>query len=109
MLVAGFRKWWVKEILACCWLNSMLSKPPRESRLSVANERGNHPDDPDKRNPIDSVFCVAAKPAGRRDDPLFAGYHGINSEPCRAWEMTRRRRYARLISEKIKCSPYLFI
>jgi L-cysteine:1D-myo-inositol 2-amino-2-deoxy-alpha-D-glucopyranoside ligase len=39
-----------------------LSKLPREKMLPIANERGNNPDDPNKRNPLDFVLWQARKP-----------------------------------------------
>ncbi len=39
-----------------------LSKIPRAKMLPIANERGNKPDDPNKRNPLDFVLWQAAKP-----------------------------------------------
>ncbi len=39
-----------------------LSHLDREDMLPVANERGNNPDDPDKRDPLDFVLWQAAKP-----------------------------------------------
>jgi L-cysteine:1D-myo-inositol 2-amino-2-deoxy-alpha-D-glucopyranoside ligase len=39
-----------------------LSRIPREEMLPIANERGNVPDDPDKRDPLDFVLWQAAKP-----------------------------------------------
>ncbi len=39
-----------------------LSHLPRQDMLPIANERGNHPDDPDKRHPLDFVLWQAAAP-----------------------------------------------
>jgi L-cysteine:1D-myo-inositol 2-amino-2-deoxy-alpha-D-glucopyranoside ligase len=39
-----------------------LSRIPRSEMLSVANERGNDPNDPNKRDPLDFVLWQAAKP-----------------------------------------------
>jgi L-cysteine:1D-myo-inositol 2-amino-2-deoxy-alpha-D-glucopyranoside ligase len=39
-----------------------LSHLPRDEMLSVANERGNHPDDPNKRDPLDFVLWQAQVP-----------------------------------------------
>ncbi len=39
-----------------------LSKLPRAEMLPVANERGNHPDDPHKRDPLDFVLWQAQAP-----------------------------------------------
>ncbi|MCB8942203.1 MAG: cysteine--tRNA ligase [Ardenticatenaceae bacterium] len=36
-----------------------LSRIPPQERLSIANERGNHPDDPHKREPLDFVLWQA--------------------------------------------------
>jgi L-cysteine:1D-myo-inositol 2-amino-2-deoxy-alpha-D-glucopyranoside ligase len=38
-----------------------LSKIPREEMLAVANERGNDPDDPNKRDPLDFILWQATK------------------------------------------------
>jgi L-cysteine:1D-myo-inositol 2-amino-2-deoxy-alpha-D-glucopyranoside ligase len=38
-----------------------LSKLPEDRWLMIANERGNHPQDPNKRNPIDFVLWQSAK------------------------------------------------
>jgi cysteinyl-tRNA synthetase len=39
-----------------------LSHLPRQDMLPIANERGNHPDDPNKRHPLDFVLWQAAAP-----------------------------------------------
>jgi L-cysteine:1D-myo-inositol 2-amino-2-deoxy-alpha-D-glucopyranoside ligase len=39
-----------------------LSKIPRDQMLAVANERGNFPDDPNKRDPLDFILWQATKP-----------------------------------------------
>lgn len=39
-----------------------LSHIPRENMLPIANERGNHPDDPNKHDPLDFVLWQAAAP-----------------------------------------------
>lgn len=39
-----------------------LSHLPKESMLPIANERGNFPDDPNKRNPLDFVLWQAQSP-----------------------------------------------
>jgi L-cysteine:1D-myo-inositol 2-amino-2-deoxy-alpha-D-glucopyranoside ligase len=39
-----------------------LSTIPRDQMLSIANERGNHPDDPLKRHPLDFVLWQAQAP-----------------------------------------------
>jgi L-cysteine:1D-myo-inositol 2-amino-2-deoxy-alpha-D-glucopyranoside ligase len=38
-----------------------LSRIPRDQMLAVANERGNNPDDPNKRDPLDFVLWQAAQ------------------------------------------------
>jgi len=44
-----------------------LSHIPRDQMLPIANERGNHPDDPDKRDPLD--FVLWQRRAG--DEPAW--------------------------------------
>ena len=39
-----------------------LNRLPREEMLNIANERGNHPDDPNKRDPLDFVLWQAQAP-----------------------------------------------
>jgi L-cysteine:1D-myo-inositol 2-amino-2-deoxy-alpha-D-glucopyranoside ligase len=39
-----------------------LSRLTRDVMLPIANERGNHPDDPDKRDPLDFVLWQAGSP-----------------------------------------------
>ncbi len=39
-----------------------LSRIPREEMLAVANERGNHPEDPNKRDPLDFILWQAQAP-----------------------------------------------
>lgn len=39
-----------------------LSRMPKEEMLPIANERGNHPDDPNKRDPLDFVLWQAQAP-----------------------------------------------
>ncbi|MEJ2265160.1 MAG: class I tRNA ligase family protein, partial [Anaerolineales bacterium] len=39
-----------------------LSQMPKEEMLPIANERGNHPDDPNKRDPLDFVLWQAQAP-----------------------------------------------
>jgi L-cysteine:1D-myo-inositol 2-amino-2-deoxy-alpha-D-glucopyranoside ligase len=39
-----------------------LSHIPRDQMLAIANERGNNPDDPNKRDPLDFVLWQAASP-----------------------------------------------
>ena len=56
-----------------------LSHLPREEMLPIANERGNHPDDPDKQDPLDFVLWQAAKPGEPSWDSTFGpgrpGWH----------------------------------
>lgn len=49
-----------------------LSHLPRNEMLPIANERGNHPDDPNKRNPLDFVLWQAAAPG----EPTWASPWG---------------------------------
>lgn len=49
-----------------------LSRIPRSAMLPVANERGNHPDDPNKRDPLDFVLWQAAQPG----EPTWASPWG---------------------------------
>lgn len=44
-----------------------LSRLPRQEMLAVANERGNHPDDPHKKDPLDFVLWQAQAP----DEPAW--------------------------------------
>lgn len=44
-----------------------LSRIPRSEMLPIANERGNHPDDPHKRDPLDFVLWQAQAP----DEPAW--------------------------------------
>ena len=58
-----------------------LSRLPEEARLPIANERGNHPDDPNKRDPIDFVLWqaqAAGEPAW--DSPWGPGRPGWHIE-----------------------------
>jgi L-cysteine:1D-myo-inositol 2-amino-2-deoxy-alpha-D-glucopyranoside ligase len=58
-----------------------LSHLPRENMLEIANERGNTPDDPNKRNPLDFVLWQAAKPGEPTwDSPWSAGRPGWHIE-----------------------------
>ncbi len=59
----------------------VLSRIPRGEMLAVANERGNHPDDPDKRDPLDFVLWQATK-AGEPawDSPWGPGRPGWHIE-----------------------------
>ncbi|MEJ2556793.1 MAG: class I tRNA ligase family protein [Anaerolineae bacterium] len=54
-----------------CLRFGQLSRIPRDEMLSIANERGNIPDDPNKRDPLDFVLWQAAKPGEPAwDSPL---------------------------------------
>ncbi|MEZ4732826.1 MAG: cysteine--tRNA ligase [Caldilineaceae bacterium] len=58
-----------------------LSHIPRSDMLSVANERGNHPDDPHKRNPLDFVLWQAQAPGEPAwESPWGAGRPGWHIE-----------------------------
>ena len=50
-----------------CSRFGQLSRIPRDEMLPIANERGNMPDDPNKRDPLDFVLWQAAKP----DEPTW--------------------------------------
>ena len=58
-----------------------LSHIPREEMLPIANERGNHPDDPNKRDPLDFVLWQAQQ-AGEPawESPWGAGRPGWHIE-----------------------------
>lgn len=59
----------------------VLSKIPREEMLPIANERGNYPDDPDKRDPLDFVLWQATKPGEPAwDSPYGPGRPGWHIE-----------------------------
>ena len=65
-----------------------LSHLPREEMLPIANERGNHPDDPDKQDPLDFVLWQAAKPGEPSwDSPFGQGRPGWHIE-CSAMAST---------------------
>ena len=65
-----------------------LSHLPREEMLPVANERGNDPDDPDKRDPLDFVLWQAGKPGEPTwDSPYGPGRPGWHIE-CSAMSST---------------------
>ena len=65
-----------------------LSHLPRKEMLGVANERGNHPDDPDKRDPLDFVLWQAVKPGEPSwDSPFGPGRPGWHIE-CSAMAST---------------------
>ena len=58
-----------------------LSHIPEPERLAIANERGNVPDDPRKRNPLDFVLWQAAAPGEPTwDSPWGAGRPGWHIE-----------------------------
>ncbi|RPI82362.1 MAG: cysteine--tRNA ligase [Chloroflexi bacterium] len=58
-----------------------LSKIPRSEMLPVANERGNHPDDPNKRDPLDFVLWQAQAPGEPAwDSPWGPGRPGWHIE-----------------------------
>lgn len=65
-----------------------LSRIPREEMLAVANERGNKPDDPDKRDPLDFVLWQAGAPGEPTwDSPWSQGRPGWHIE-CSAMSTT---------------------
>jgi L-cysteine:1D-myo-inositol 2-amino-2-deoxy-alpha-D-glucopyranoside ligase len=54
---------------------------PRSSMLPIANERGNHPDDPNKKDPLDFVLWQAQAPGEPAwDSPWGAGRPGWHIE-----------------------------
>jgi L-cysteine:1D-myo-inositol 2-amino-2-deoxy-alpha-D-glucopyranoside ligase len=58
-----------------------LSHIPRNEMLAVANERGNNPDDPNKRDPLDFVLWQAAQPGEPTwDSPWGPGRPGWHIE-----------------------------
>jgi L-cysteine:1D-myo-inositol 2-amino-2-deoxy-alpha-D-glucopyranoside ligase len=58
-----------------------LSHLPREAQLPIANERGNRPDDPHKRNPLDFVLWQAQAPGEPAwDSPWGPGRPGWHIE-----------------------------
>lgn len=58
-----------------------LSRLPKEAMLPVANERGNHPDDPRKKNPLDFVLWQAQAPGEPAwDSPWGPGRPGWHIE-----------------------------
>jgi cysteinyl-tRNA synthetase len=58
-----------------------LSRIPPGEMLAVANERGNVPDDPNKRDPLDFILWQAAKPGEPTwDSPWGAGRPGWHIE-----------------------------
>jgi L-cysteine:1D-myo-inositol 2-amino-2-deoxy-alpha-D-glucopyranoside ligase len=65
-----------------------LSRIPRNDMLSVANERGNDPNDPNKRDPLDFVLWQTAKPGEPTwDSPWGEGRPGWHIE-CSAMSMS---------------------
>ena len=58
-----------------------LSKIPRDEMLPIANERGNHPDDPNKKDPLDFVLWQAQAPGEPAwDSPWGPGRPGWHIE-----------------------------
>jgi L-cysteine:1D-myo-inositol 2-amino-2-deoxy-alpha-D-glucopyranoside ligase len=58
-----------------------LSSIPRQEMLPIANERGNHPDDPAKRDPLDFVLWQAMSPGEPSwDSPWGPGRPGWHIE-----------------------------
>lgn len=58
-----------------------LSKIPRGEMLPIANERGNHPDDPNKKDPLDFVLWQAQAPGEPAwDSPWGPGRPGWHIE-----------------------------
>lgn len=58
-----------------------LSRIPRDEMLPIANERGNIPDDPNKKDPLDFVLWQAQKPGEPAwDSPWGAGRPGWHIE-----------------------------
>lgn len=58
-----------------------LSRIPRSEMLPVANERGNHPDDPNKKDPLDFVLWQAQAPGEPAwDSPWGPGRPGWHIE-----------------------------
>lgn len=58
-----------------------LCRIPRPEMLPIANERGNHPDDPNKRDPLDFVLWQAQGPEEPAwDSPWGAGRPGWHIE-----------------------------
>jgi L-cysteine:1D-myo-inositol 2-amino-2-deoxy-alpha-D-glucopyranoside ligase len=70
-----------------CLRFGQLSRIPRDEMLPIANERGNIPDDPNKRDPLDFVLWQAAK-AGEPtwDSPWGPGRPGWHIE-CSAMSL----------------------
>jgi L-cysteine:1D-myo-inositol 2-amino-2-deoxy-alpha-D-glucopyranoside ligase len=64
-----------------CVRFGQLSRIPRDEMLPIANERGNIPDDPNKKDPLDFVLWQAAKPGEPTwDSPWGAGRPGWHIE-----------------------------
>ena len=64
-----------------------LSKLSKKEMLSVANERGNNPDDPNKKNPLDFILWQAKKPGEPAwPSPWSSGRPGWHIE-CSAMSM----------------------
>lgn len=58
-----------------------LSRIPRSEMLPIANERGNHPDDPNKKDPLDFVLWQAQAPGEPAwDSPWGPGRPGWHIE-----------------------------
>jgi L-cysteine:1D-myo-inositol 2-amino-2-deoxy-alpha-D-glucopyranoside ligase len=70
-----------------CLRFGQLSRISRDEMLSIANERGNIPDDPNKRDPLDFVLWQAAKPGEPTwDSPWGPGRPGWHIE-CSAMSL----------------------
>ncbi len=70
-----------------CTSFGQLSRIPRDEMLSIANRRGNIPDDPNKRDPLDFVLWQAAKPGEPTwDSPWGPGRPGWHIE-CSAMSL----------------------
>ncbi len=70
-----------------CLRFGQLSRIPRQDMLSLANQRGNIPDDPNKRDPLDFVLWQPAKPGEPTwDSPWGAGRPGWHIE-CSAMSL----------------------
>jgi len=70
-----------------CLRFGQLSQIPRGEMLPIANERGNNPDDPNKRDPLDFVLWQAAKPGEPTwDSPWGPGRPGWHIE-CSAMSL----------------------
>jgi L-cysteine:1D-myo-inositol 2-amino-2-deoxy-alpha-D-glucopyranoside ligase len=70
-----------------CLRFGQLSRIPRGEMLSIANERGNVPDDPNKRDPLDFVLWQAGKPGEPAwDSPWGPGRPGWHIE-CSAMSL----------------------